>query len=260
MTNPRKYGNKPYNIAVVHGGPGAPGEMAPVARELSSITGVLEPLQTQDSVEGQVAELRDVLEKNGDLPVTLIGFSWGAWLSFILTARHPSLVRKLILIGSAPFLPAYEVDIMATRLNRLNEEERIEILDLIAVLDNPAAVDKNQAMARFGELMAGADSYDPLPHGSELLEYRYDINYSVWQQASKLRSSGELLRLGGKIRCPVVAVHGDYDPHPAEGVREPLARVLKDFKFIMLEKCGHEPWLEKYARDKFYETLRREIA
>jgi pimeloyl-ACP methyl ester carboxylesterase len=253
MTNPRKYGNKPYNIAVVHGGPGAPGEMAPVARELSSITGVLEPLQTQDSVEGQVAELRDVLEKNGDLPVTLIGFSWGAWLSFILTARHPSLVRKLILIGSAPFLPAYEVDIMATRLNRLNEEERIEILDLIAVLDNPAAVDKNQAMARFGELMAGADSYDPLPHGSELLDY------SVWQQASKLRSSGELLRLGGKIRCPVVAVHGDYDPHPAEGVREPLARVLKDFKFIMLEKCGHEPWLEKYARDRFYETLRREI-
>ncbi|MHA2061833.1 MAG: alpha/beta fold hydrolase, partial [Candidatus Sifarchaeia archaeon] len=37
MKNLRIYGNKPFNIAVLHGGPGAPGEMAPVARELSSV-------------------------------------------------------------------------------------------------------------------------------------------------------------------------------------------------------------------------------
>ena len=60
MKNLRKYGHSPYTVAVVHGGPGAPGEMAPVARELSSITGVLEPLQTKYSLEGQVQELREV--------------------------------------------------------------------------------------------------------------------------------------------------------------------------------------------------------
>jgi len=48
--NPRVYGNKPYHVAVIHGGPGAPGEMAPVARELSLSTGVLEPLQTTETV------------------------------------------------------------------------------------------------------------------------------------------------------------------------------------------------------------------
>ena len=42
--------------------------MAPVARELSSNWGVLEPLQTADSLEGQVQELRIILEKNADLP------------------------------------------------------------------------------------------------------------------------------------------------------------------------------------------------
>ena len=51
MKNPRKYGSAPFNVAVVHGGPGAPGEMAPVARELSSFRGVLEPLQTATTVE-----------------------------------------------------------------------------------------------------------------------------------------------------------------------------------------------------------------
>lgn len=43
MKNLRKYANEPFKIAVIHGGPGAPGEMAPVARELSSVRGVLEP-------------------------------------------------------------------------------------------------------------------------------------------------------------------------------------------------------------------------
>lgn len=35
MTNPRIYGKAPYNIVVIHGGPGAP-----VARELSENFGV----------------------------------------------------------------------------------------------------------------------------------------------------------------------------------------------------------------------------
>ena len=33
MKNLRKYGKPPFNVAVIHGGPGVPGEMAPVARD-----------------------------------------------------------------------------------------------------------------------------------------------------------------------------------------------------------------------------------
>jgi hypothetical protein len=47
MKNLRKYGTSPFKLAVFHGGPGAPGEMAPVARELSSLGGILEPLHTE---------------------------------------------------------------------------------------------------------------------------------------------------------------------------------------------------------------------
>ncbi|MFH0767998.1 MAG: alpha/beta hydrolase, partial [Chloroflexota bacterium] len=235
MKNLRKYGNEPFNIAVIHGGPGAPGEMAPVARELSSAWGVLEPLQTATTLEGQVEELKTVLEENGTLPVILIGFSWGATLSFILTARYPSLVRKLILISSGAYEEKYAENIMGIRLNRLSEEERIEVFSLMETLNDPAIKDKNTPMARFGKLMAKADSYDPLPHESELLEYQYDICQRVWEQASGLRSSGKLLKLGRRIQCPVVAIHGDYDPHLSEGVEVPLTGILKDFRFILLE-------------------------
>lgn len=255
----RTYGSAPFNVAVIHGGPGAPGEMAPVARELSGDWGVLEPLQTATSLEGQLEELRVVLEKHGDTPVTLVGHSWGAWLSFILAARRSPLVSKLILIGSGPFEEEYATSIMETRLSRLSEEERREVRSLVEALDDPAARDKNTPFAQLGKLISRADSYDPLSDDSEALEYRYGVYESVWPDARELRRSGELLELGNGIQCPVVAIHGDCDPHPCAGVREPLSRVLKDFRFIKLENCGHYPWLERDARQRFFEILKGEL-
>jgi pimeloyl-ACP methyl ester carboxylesterase len=259
MKNLRKYGNKPFTIAVIHGGPGAPGEMAPVARELSSNRGVLEPLQTAITLEGQVHELKDVLEKNGDLRVTLIGFSWGAMLSFIFTARYPPSVKKLILVGSGSYEDKYADNIIKTRLNRLSKEGKKEALLLMETLSDPTTQDKNTPMVRLGELISMADSYDPLPHESEILECQYDIYQRVWEQAMEMRRSGKLLELGKRIQCPVVAIHGDYDPHLADGIKEPLSRILKDFRFILLEKCGHYPWIERNARDKFYSILKKEV-
>ncbi len=255
----RAYGKRPYGIAVLHGGPGAPGEMASVARELSSSRGVLEPLQTAPSLEGQVQELRTVLEEHANLPVTLIGWSWGAMLGYIFAAEYPSFVAKLILVGSGVYEEKYAAGIMKTRLSRLAEADRTEAVSLMESLDSPAVLDKAKALARFGALMSKADSYDPLPHDSEVLEVQGTVYQNVWSQAVEMRSSGKLLELGERVLCPVVAIHGDYDPHSAEGVRDPLSRVLKDFRFILLEKCGHCPWLERTAKDRFYTTLHDEL-
>ena len=258
MDNLRKYGHKPFSVAVIHGGPGAAGEMAPVAHELSSDMGVLEPLQTASTVTGQVEELGAILSKDGNIPLILIGFSWGAWLSYIIAANYPLLVRKLILVSSGPYDDKYAADILRTRLNRLSKGEKEEALSLMETLNSPTFAD-NKTLARFGELMYRADSCDPLPRDSAILEYSLDIHRRVWEQASKLRSSGELLKSGRRIQCPVTAIHGDYDSHPAAGVEEPLSQVIKDFRFILLSKCGHYPWLERGARDKFYNILRSEI-
>jgi len=262
VKNFRRWGKKPYSVAVVHGGPGAPGSIAPVAMELSGVIGVLEPLQTKNSLEGQIQELRCVLEEHGNIPIVLIGHSWGAFLSFLVAARYPSLVRKLIMVGSGPLEEKYAANIVPDRLNRLSEKDRIEAIDLINIIDDPATPDKDTPMARLGELFAVADAYSLLPQkggGVRSLKVSEEINRKVWAEAIELRITGEILEMGRQIKCPVVAIHGDYDPHLAEGVREPLKRIIKDFKFILLEKCGHEPWLEKYARDDFFDILKKEI-
>ena len=262
MENFRIYGEAPYNVAVIHGGPGAAGEMAPVARELASNRGVLEPLQAATSIEGQVEELRKVLEEYGDLPVTLIGFSWGAWLSHIVAARFPTLVKKLILIGSGGFEEKYGAQTQHARLARLSDDEMDEYQSLIKVLNDPATEGKEKAFGRLGDLMSKVDTYSPLKAAydeSDGVIINEGIFHHVWRDADELRRSGGLLELGHHIECPVVAIHGDYDPHPAEGVREPLSGVLRDFRFILLKNCGHRPWIEKYAKEEFYEALKREL-
>jgi len=259
MNNLRIYGSKPYSVVVVHGGPGAPGEMAPVAREISKIKGVLEPLQTATTLNGQIRELKNFIQKNADIPVILIGRSWGAWLSFIVVAQNPSLIKKLILIGSGSFEERYTTNMMNTRLTRLSEKERGEIRSLMKNFNTPSCRYKNAVLSRFGVLISKADSYDPLPLENEILECNYIISKKVWEQASALRRNGKLLELGEKIQCPVVAIHGDYDPHLPSGVEEPLCRILKDFRFILLKDCGHKPWNERKAKSQFYDVLKNEI-
>ena len=119
--------------------------------------------------------------------------------------------------------------------------------------------EKNRLFAQFGKLISKADLYNPLPHDDEVLEYQYGIYQSVWEDAKILRRSGKLLELGKQIKCPVVAIHGDYDPHPPEGIKIPLSSILVDFKFVLIKDCGHYPWVERKARSRFYSILKSEL-
>ncbi|MDP4186159.1 MAG: alpha/beta hydrolase [Bacteroidota bacterium] len=259
MDKQRKYGTSPFKIAIIHGGPGAPGEVGPIAKELSDEFSILEPFQFSDSLNGQVKELASILSEQCELPVTLIGHSWGAMLSYITAARYPNLIKKIILIGCPPFGEKYAVAMMETRLSRLSKEDSEEMRSLAGFLGRKSSMNKNELFARMGQIMAKADSFDPLTTNNGIIEYQFEIFERVWNEAKELRKGGELLSMGPKIECPVVAIHGDYDPHPADGVKIPLAKVLKDFRFILLEKCGHTPWLEKAAKDRFYAILRKEL-
>lgn len=255
----RQWGPGPYPVAVIHGGPGAPGEVAHVARELSQVKCVLEPFQTETSLEGQIQELRGVLVEHGRLPVTLIGFSWGAFLSWMVAARYPALVSKLILVSSPPFEEQYAVPVTKTRLDRLKAKERAEAQALLGQIEDPATPDKNILLGKLGCLLAIADAYDPISLENDAFHCQYDIFKNVWDEAAEMRKSQVLLKMAHSISCPVVAIHGDYDPHPAEGVNDPLTRELSDFRFILLKKCGHRPWIERSAGEEFFETLAKEI-
>ena len=259
MNNLRKYGTAPFTVAVVHGGPGAAGDLVPLAEDLSRTHGILEPLQTAKSINGQVLELNGILKAHGKLPMILLGHSWGAWLSMIFTARYPSFVSKLILVGCPPLEEKYAGLIMEARWNRLDIDERIEVLALEQALSDPLVKEKDTVMAQVVKILLKADRLDPITSENKKLNVQYDIYRTVWQEASELRRSGQLLEQVRQVLCPVVAIHGDYDPQPKEGAEKPLGSHITNLSFITLSNCGHYPWLEKNARDKFYEIIEREL-
>lgn len=255
MNHLRTYGNKPYNIVLLHGGPGAAGEMAPVAEELAAEFGVLEPIQTGKNIKDQIEELQSIINEHSSKPLILIGWSWGAWLAYLFTAYHPECVSKLIMVSSGPFEKKYADQIMKTRLSRLKEDDQVMLLTLFETFDK-----SDSYLKEIMRLIEKADAYQYSPHEDTEINFNYNIYKSIWAEAEELRSSGNLLTYGETITCPVIALHGDHDTHPYEGVVMPLSRTLKNFKYKIIEKCGHHPWFEEFAKEKFYELLKQELS
>lgn len=248
MKNIRTYGKIPYKTALIHGGPGAAGDMRPVAEELSKYFSVIEPLQTKKSIDELLKELHLQICSLCHSPITVTGHSWGAWLGIIFAAKYPELVNKLILISSGPFEESYTLKMMEDRINHLNEDDRSKYFSLIQ--------DSGGIMTEeLGYLLSKADTFEQLPEIETPVDFSPDIYLYVWNEAKKLRQSGKLIDYCKNLKCPVTAIHGKYDTHPAIGVSEPLTKAIKDFKMILLDKCGHYPWKEKYARKKFFELL-----
>ena len=257
--NLRRYGEKAYKVAVIHGGPGAAGSMKPICEELSKICGILEPLQTEVSVEAQLQELKEILEENTEEPIILIGHSWGAMLVYMFAAKYNHLVKKIILVSSGSIEEKYYEDLQTNRQSKLTEDEKSELLSLQDIFSNPDGHDMNRVFAKFGALMEKLDTYAPVDVYSDDSLYSYEIFSKVWPEAHALRKSGSLYAMGKDIKCEVIAVHGNHDSHPAEGIEASLRKIIDKFSFYELDRCGHSPWTEKYARDEFYSILKAEI-
>ena len=256
----RTYGSPPFRVAVLHGGPGAPGYMAPVARELGEIMGVLEPLQTRDSLDGQIEELRAQLVNHAELPVTLIGSSWGAVLALFLSARAEMMIEKLILVGSAVFDAGNSSRVETRRLERLDAETRRRYETVKRELETAEAEDADRLMKEWGDIIFDADVYDPLTRDLEVLEVQHELHKKVWADFVALRDCPGFLKAEfTKIAVPTVVVHGEFDPHSIEGIRPFLENCLRVVSFLTLPKCGHYPWIERHAKGRFFEILRREI-
>ena len=234
--------------------------MAPVARVLGRKFGVLEPLITARSLEGQIAELTQLLAREAEEPTTLIGHSYGSWLSVMVAARAPHLVAKLVLVSSGAFTAERAADIELERRSRLSEEEGLESERLALAFESATAQEREMIWLKYGELCIKSDSYDPVDAPNEVLPGGAAVFQAVWPEVALQRDSGQLLGMAATLVCPVVAIHGDYDPQPVIGVAQPLEEAVKDFHCVILANCGHTPWIEHNAQAEFYAVLARELS
>lgn len=252
----RRYGSPPRRLVVLHGGPGAPGTVAGLARELAvDGTGVLEPLQSAQSIDGQVRELAETLEAEGPGPCIAVGSSWGAMLAVLTAQRHPHRFSRLVLVGSAPFDPSGGAATAAARWARMSDARRAEFERLQALIAGPDRRRAAAAFARSADLLLEVDHLDPIVDHLEVMAYQLEVFEAVWGEVSRRRATDTLLDPALPLSCPVVVLHGDHDPHPLAGVVAPLGAITGDLAVEVLERCGHLPWLERGARKRFLAVL-----
>ena len=250
----RLYGNTPYTAVLVHGGPGAIGSLKRFAEELSEAfnIGVVEAIQSKYTIAELVEELHNQIYDNCSWPVALIGHSWGAWLVSLYAEKHPEMVDNIILVGSGPLEDKYVAEIGLRRSQNLSDEDAEIFYRLIhnqatdADMERiPAVFEKSDNYCLVNRELHRADRTDSEMHNA------------IWSEAAKFRTSGELLALFKRIQSKIYLIQGELDPHPAQGVIIPLQECGVHCESYVLEKCGHSPFMEKYAKDEFYSILKR---
>lgn len=246
------HGKAPYKTVLIHGGPGAIGSLKNCSEELSRLTerGIVEALQSQYSIAELIEELYlQIIEYCQEKP-TLIGHSWGAWLAVLFAEKYPKLCKNIILVGCPPLADKYVKEISLRRLRNLSGEESKIFQRMI---DNVAT---DEDIKKIPSILEKSDNYY-LESSEKLIVDKADneMYNRIWNEATKLRTNGALLTAFKNIQSKLFLIQGVCDPHPIEGVIKPLEENGISCKTYILEKCGHNPFMEKYAKEKFYDIL-----
>lgn len=254
----RTHGIPPYSVVLVHGGPGAAGSLQCIGEELGNAIGTIESLQTRYSINALIEELKEDIAENARAPVTLLGHSWGAWLIVLFAHRHPSMAERLILVGAGALEERYGALLIERRLAILKENERQLFIKTLSTLEQEG--ENETALSELKRLTDLSDAYALLPDANRAMTVNAELYAAIWNEAKELRSNGALLNACKTISVPITIIHGERDPHPIEGVTEPLTQAGVPFELHTLAMSGHSPFLERYAKDEFYRIVKETLS
>ena len=257
----RVYGTAGSPVIVLHGGPGAPGYMAPVARGLADRFRVVEPLQRGSgaqplTVARHVADLHQVVVSHcTDVLPALVGHSWGAMLALAYAAAYPDCVTSLVLVGCGTFDPVARSRLQAIRESRMDDEMRRRMACLPEAIPDP-----DERLRALGDLVMLLDSHELITSTQELEACDARAHHETWEDMVRLQEEGFYPAAFSAIDAPVIMLHGALDPHPGRMIQASLAPYLPHLEYQEWERCGHYPWLERAVCEEFFAVLRMWLA
>ncbi len=179
------------------------------------------PIADSDVLGAVVSQLADFIRENHLQKPVIVGHSLGGWVALALGVAHPDLAGGLVIVSSAPFLPALS---MGSAIS-VDSAARIGLLIRKGMSgQNPVQVAASQKMylptmirdsARINEVAAMASRSDQATQGEVMAElFSRDLRPSM-----------------GQIRCPILAL-ADWSAYKAygataESVRANLAEQYK---------------------------------
>ncbi len=247
-------------MIVLHGGPGAPGSAAGLARGIGQPFHVYEPFQRRRddrplTVARHVGDLQQFIEQHCEVArPAVVGHSWGAMLALAHAAEHPQSVAGVALVGCGTFDPAAR-----SRFEQLCDERGDGDAHRARARLEADGPDPQQRLARWAALLRPIYAFDPI--GEDPADW-FDApgHGESWEDMLRLQREGVHPAAFARFRGRVVMLHGDFDPHPGPMIRDSLLPVLPQLEYRQFDRCGHEPWAERHARRAFFEVLRNWLA
>lgn len=252
----RFYGDHGPSVITLHGGPGAFGSITHLAQGLSNDFRVTEPWQRSSGEQPLTVAIHiDDLHKlilsrfNNEKPA-LVGSSWGAMLALAYAAEHSDSINAIALVGCGTFDKASRKAMVQRRKQKITDyisrhpEHKADLQ-----LDIGAQIMKWHGMT---------DAYAPLEVDNNLSESEsFDMqgHTETWQDMMRCQEAGIYPQSFSSVKVPAIMLHGANDPHPGTMIRDSLKRYIPHLEYHEFSKCGHDPEIEKYAKDDFFTVL-----
>ncbi len=126
-------------------------------------------------------------------------------------------------------------------------------------LINNKATDED--MKRISLLFQKSDNYclqDSELHKADKVDS--EMHNTICSETARLRTSGKISDSFRSIKCKLYLIQGATNPYPVNGITISLQEVEVACETYVLDKCGHSPYMEQYAKDEFYEIMHQIIS
>lgn len=268
-----EYGLAEPPVILIHGGPCIPGPMRSLGDQLKDSCHVIEyyqrgaadsPSDGQYGMDESAGDLHSLVTAvcQGQPPV-LIGHSCGAVLALVYAARYSQACRKAILLGTGPLDKAGWDSFQSRIISRITSDNNRKTYVKSCGETKRAATVEEAARIRLSTYPLVPDAcWTREPSCLSLLTCAEVAPLIIHLTAVDYEARAEnnlLVPILSSIACPVVAIHGDYDPIPHESVLPLLKQHIPSFRAHLLSGAGHFAWIEHEAGPKCIQILKEEI-
>ena len=257
----RRYGSSEDIVVVLHGGPAAAGDAAPIARGLSDSFTAIEPWQRGSgemplTVSRHVEDLHSLIQGLAlDSPPAIVGHSWGAMLALCHAAEYPNDAGPIVLVGCGTFDRPSRDRMKAILEERTDSRLRQRLAEIDESTRDPGEL--HMTKYKLTRDLSVYDRMKPWPDREEYEPLDARAHKETWDDMLRLEADGTYPAAFSRIRSRVLMLHGDYDPHPGAMIRDSLRPFVRELEYRELARCGHSPWLERSARDEFFSAMKR---
>jgi pimeloyl-ACP methyl ester carboxylesterase len=181
----------------------------------------------------------------------LVGESWGAMLALAYAAAHPESAGPIALVGCGTYDTTARARIGEILDERTDDALRRRLQELAREFADP-----QERLAKRYELIRHLYSYDPIEEDADdFPPLDVTAHRETWDDMLRLQKEGIYPAAFAAITAPVIMLHGAYDPHPGQMIRDSLVPYIPQIEYQEWERCGHHPWKERAVREEFFARL-----